>query len=293
MNIPSLPILWHEYILPRLRAQIYRWPAYLFQFVTASSYNRLTTAEAREYKSSDTLFVFGSGYSINDLTDEELEHFEAHNTLSFNWFLHQDKLRIDFHLIKEIYNFLEKGACPKEKRERLTTYFHLANTNPHYTNTIFLLQKGVKAIHANAGLAFKRLKPGAPIYRFKLVKEKPYPVDSPPTLNQVSSSLDICMNFGYMMGYTKIVLVGVDLYDRRYFWLKEDETRSDDAYRGANHTMTHNIGNEKMITYYKNSHDHLEKEGITLSVYNPKSLLTQVLPVYIPDPEIPKARQAK
>lgn len=53
------------------------------------------------------------------------------------------------------------------------------------------------------------------------------------------------VNISYILGYKEIVLVGIDLYDRRYFWLERNETDKCDLKRGKtysdNHATTDNV----------------------------------------------------
>ena len=46
--------------------------------------------------------------------------------------------------------------------------------------------------------------------------------------------------FAYQLEYAKDILCGVDLYERRYFFLKYDVIRDIDLERGARNTSIHN-----------------------------------------------------
>ncbi|MCB4755556.1 MAG: hypothetical protein LHV69_00740 [Elusimicrobia bacterium] len=81
------------------------------------------------------------------------------------------------------------------------------------------------------------------------------------------------------MGYKKMVLVGVDLYDQRYFWLPYDRTRReceekdisvDDIYPGIKWT----------IEYFRFIKPFLDERGVSVEIYNPKSLLHEVFPIF-------------
>tara|TARA_B100002003_G_C13827369_1_gene406871 strand:- start:39 stop:416 length:378 start_codon:yes stop_codon:yes gene_type:complete len=87
------------------------------------------------------------------------------------------------------------------------------------------------------------------------------------------------VSFGYAMGYGSIVLVGVDLYDRRYFWLGEDETRPEDLARDAAHTDVHNTA-RPVVDLMRQWTEFLKERGVSLTVYNPQSLLAEVMDVY-------------
>ena len=69
---------------------------------TARAYRALTEEELRRTRKSDTVFIFGSGYSLNDIPPEQWREIERHDTLGFNWFVHQRFVRCDYQLIREI-----------------------------------------------------------------------------------------------------------------------------------------------------------------------------------------------
>jgi hypothetical protein len=80
------------------------------------------------------------------------------------------------------------------------------------------------------------------------------------------------------MGWRQIVLVGIDLYDKRYFWLPPNEMRT---YEKSNMTLTSSfICSEKIISMLGSWGKELKSKGIELTVFNPKSLLADVLPKF-------------
>ena len=52
-------------------------------------------------KKKDRIFIFGSGGSINNLNKRDIKLIKEHNTLSFNWFIYQNILDIDFMLLEK------------------------------------------------------------------------------------------------------------------------------------------------------------------------------------------------
>jgi hypothetical protein len=44
----------------------------------------------------------------------------------------------------------------------------------------------------------------------------------------IAGTLTDCAKFAYLLGWKNIVLAGVDLYDRGYFWLSYEDTREDE-----------------------------------------------------------------
>ena len=100
------------------------------------------------------------------------------------------------------------------------------------------------------------------------------------------------MNCAYVLGWRRIVLVGVDLYDSRYFFLPADKTLGVDPvtgrttavganqWRGNRSSQPHNTVQIGIVDVMKSWRSILAGDGVELYVYNPRSLLADVLPVY-------------
>jgi hypothetical protein len=96
------------------------------------------------------------------------------------------------------------------------------------------------------------------------------------------------------MGWKEIVLVGVDLYDSRYFFLDPDKTLAVDVERattvpaernsmhGQRYDSEHNTARSGVVRLMAEWREALEPVGVQLTVYNPRSLLADVLPLYMP-----------
>ncbi|MFQ5934582.1 MAG: hypothetical protein ACE5KI_08075, partial [Dehalococcoidia bacterium] len=153
---------------------------------------------------------------------------------------------------------------------------------PLYKDSILLVQGGWRAINGNRMIGRRLLPEGARVFRFRNRPRSAYEPPSPSFkagLFHGASTLSDCVNFAYIMGWRRIVLVGVDLYDRRYFWLRDVETRDHDVARGASHEQRHNSA-EGVIRVLGAWGEVLSQEGVQLSVYNPRSLLASVLPMF-------------
>jgi hypothetical protein len=238
----------------------------------------LDEAGLRATRRSDAIFIFGSGYSINDLTPADVAHFEQHETLGFNWFVHQNVVRMDYHLVREISH---ADRDPAVWRPQVREYFELARTNPRYRDTIFLLQSGVRALSANRALALGLVPETNRIFLWRSRRgRRTLGRTFSEGLSHPDATIEDCVNFAYLGGWRRIVLVGVDLYDRRYFWLAPNETRSTDRARGAASDQPHQSAGGALIRTLGEWARVLDAEGVTLSVHNPRSLLSEVLPVY-------------
>lgn len=230
-------------------------------------------------RTSDTLFIFGSGWSLKSITPEEWRHIAQFQTFGFNWFVRQNFVRTDYHLVKEIsYD----DTDPTIWKPLLRQYSECLNTNPHYKNTILLMQWGFLAINANRIVGLRWLDDGRQVFPCSFVSRGIYREPTPhfsEGLAHSSGTLSSCVNCAYLMGYTNIVLAGVDLNDRRYFWLHEDETRASDKARGATCADRHNMADPTLDVFARWTR-WLGQRGVRLSCYNPHSLLAEVMPVY-------------
>ena len=251
----------------RLRA----WLAFRRQI---SSYRCLSAAELRATRKSDTIFIFGSGASLNDISASEWEHIAANDTLGFNWFVHQHFVRCDYHLLREI------GGDDRDEsvwRPRLTEYVDRARNNPRYAGTIFLVQTGFRATNGNRAIGLGLLPRSHPVFLWRSLRHRSMPSESlRQGLAHANGTLHECVNFAYLLGWRTIVLAGVDLYDRRYFWLPPDRPVFGDTSTEGRHGTAMTPLVETMGTWARWFAD----RGVKLFVHNPRSLLAATVPVW-------------
>ena len=105
------------------------------------------------------------------------------------------------------------------------------------------------------------------------------PSDNIYAISHCIATLSDAINISYILGYRKIVLVGIDLYDRRYFWLGRSETNEYDLKRGKTYSDIHATA-DNVLRGMAVWNKYLTKKGVRLYIYNPRSLLNKVLPVY-------------
>ena len=228
-------------------------------------------------KKSDTIFIFGSGYSINDISEKEFRYFTTKDTLSFNWFVYQNFLPVKYHLIRELVGD-EKNL--KDLNEKIETFKDLINKK-NYKDSIFLLQNDLTATMPFELLNRFIFPFSQKIFFFKTSSRnlKSFPDKLEKGLVHSAGTLTDCVSFAYLMGYKKIVLVGVDLYDRRYFWLKEDESLHSDTLRNNSFLNPHNTASP-MLHVLQKWNEKFKGEGVQMYTYNEKSLLNEFLPIY-------------
>ena len=247
----------------------------------------LDKKEVLKVKRSNTLFIFGSGYSLNELKEENWRYFEKNDTLGFNHFLKQKWIKLSFHLIRgwtEGFANISVGIKGFKEINELISY------NKLYKNTVFIIQNEIFATVGNTFINKKEFGNYKKIYPYKTEK-KPFPdILHPHRFCHHNSTLFDALSFAYIMRWKKIVLVGVDLYDTRYFFLEGDKTLYTDYKTGVQNLQNIPIETRGLIRTTAHTTNFLEKielwkmkfeeEGLNLYVYNPKSLLRKILPIY-------------
>jgi hypothetical protein len=93
----------------------------------------------------------------------------------------------------------------------------------------------------------------------------------------VNTSVD-AVNFAYLMGWRRIVVVGVDLYNKEYFWLPPGTTTEAEA-PGVTAESTF-PGAEQTVETFRRWAEELRADGVALEVYDSRSLLARALPVF-------------
>lgn len=258
-----------EWLLPSLRpgraGRLTRW--WLAERRGRTVYRIVSEDELRAARRSDTVFVFGSGRSLTEVTPTEWQRISQHDTVGFSHFHRQRWVRVDYHLVAEA-KWLDELA-------------ESIRGNPGYAGTIFGVMHGWSAESANEIVARRILPSGARLFRWRRIGRSRV---LPPSrsldkglVHGSNSILDV-VNFAALLGWRRIVIAGVDLYNKEYFWLPPEVTRPDEKpeFTAASEWPQ---GRQvvEMLALWRGL---LEHEGIELLVYNPRSLLAQALPVF-------------
>lgn len=257
--------------------------------LAARRYEELRPEEVAQRRRSDTVFVFGSGYSLNELTPAEWRHISEHDVFGFSGFIYQRWVRVDFHLIRSWTFFRERARL----LQQAVVYAGYLRDNPFFANSVLFLQREFSAEFSNMFTAARLLNPGTRVCRYHAAHR----VDDMPSqrwsdgVMRDLGTLATAVNVAYLLGWKKIVLVGVDLYDSRYFWgpptatLQADDTGdyrkvTEDTDRGVPWHQPHNTTQYGVIDIFRQWAALFESRGVQLTVYNPRSLLAGPLRVY-------------
>jgi hypothetical protein len=241
--------------------------AWLRDRLQRGHYRSLSVPELLATRTADTVYVFGSGASLNALTTADWRAIERGNTVSFREFPRQSFVRVDYHVTGEVDD-------PDDYAQRL-------RNNPRYSNAVIAVQEGWRAVAGNTLVGRRLLPVGNRLFRYRRTERGRY---APPSqsfdrglVHGFGSAISVT-NFAYLMGWRTIVLAGVDLYDKRYFWLPEGELRS---YEKAGLSVTSPFtGAEDMVSMLGQWREILARQGVRLEVLNPRSLLAAVMPVH-------------
>ena len=241
-------------------------------------------------KNTSRVFVFGSGYSLNDLSEAEWENIRKFDCIGFNGAFHLDKVPFKYFLLRAGYETVQGVLDWRPYAEYALSKI---SCNPQLSKTTFLFPQGLTSSFTNRLIAYRMWDPGRPIFQYLTDR-----ISRRPNLNldeglvQRMGTLCSVISFAVTMGYKEIVLIGVDLYDNRYFWVPDNKTvnwsseekreiPSDATVRGILASEPHNTVNNGVISIIADWKTYLNmKFGIAISVYNAKSLLASHVPVF-------------
>jgi hypothetical protein len=171
------------------------------------------------YKSSDTLYVLGSGASINDLMAEQWQVISRANSIGFNLFFAHDFVPTFYHM-EFIPESFEIATMALQARRS------------DYVKTPLLVNYN----HVDPNIELSRYLLGA-CTKFTLPSQMQCPVPHMLAVLQhyhrgvrltksnfiihYRGSVTLLISLGVLLGYKKIVLLGVDLNNTDYFFHNE------------------------------------------------------------------------
>lgn len=255
---------------PRHVARCANW--YARDRIGRRGYERLSESDIRASRRSGTVFVFGSGKSLLDIAPEEWKRIAAHDTVGFSQFQEQRFVRVDYHLVGEAHD--------------VDNYARLFRENPLYASTVYVVQEGWLAHVGNELIGRQLLLARSRVFRFHRRARGRY---EPPSesfrhglVHGFNSSISTT-NFAMLVGWKRIVLTGVDLYDTEHFWVPWGQTVAGEK-PGRTPDMRFPAA-DRIVEYFRAWRPLLEARGIDLQVHNPRSLLAGVLDVFSWEPE--------
>lgn len=271
---------------------IYTLFYYHLLFIKKKRYLRLIGVEAlKERKKSNTVFIFGSGSSLNEISESEWDLIRRNDSISLNYFPYQNWIEPTIHYVREVDvpEQVQEGKfsllANLEAVRKLSSIIYKGNL---YDNTCFFIQEDFLGLVSKIFVVHNFLKNGAQVCLFK-DKRDADAVHSIPSkiedgVSRKAGAIGGGISIANIVGWTKIVLVGVDLYDSRYFWLKPGEMRDADKLdrrkRITSPEDEHLANTYGIVEIMEEWRDELRKNGVQLEVYNPRSKLARVLPIF-------------
>lgn len=245
-------------------------------------------------KKSDTIFVLGSGSSINRMTHEQWKVVENNDSIGFNFWLLHDFVP-NYYVLEPIGG--ERGNVLKH---------NLQHRAKNYRDVPFILKDAARlketAFLENFPLFIrKRLLisrainiPGTTMAEFTrsidLLSKKEIPqMLHTGLLLKMRATLSFILFLAYSMGYTKIVLCGVDLNNSTYFFEESAESYLQKGLKipaneqkvNLHRTIDPELGEVTVDqAVYVMKQLIFEPQGIKLYTGSKTSLLYPELPIY-------------
>ncbi|MBS9404044.1 hypothetical protein KG088_10415 [Halomonas sp. TRM85114] len=255
-----------------------------------TGYQGLDLKRLKRRKSSDTLFILGSGGSINDISEETWKEIKHSDSLGFNFWIMNDHIP-DFYMLelpkyppnrevilewvnKRKFQLLENNTCVLMK----DLEFGLLDFNAYPEELKEASQILYKDSLYGSSMESKRKS---------LRYVRSLGLDQRNLLYFCRGSLFSAIYFGWKLGYKKIVLGGIDLYNSGYFFDSDeyrDTLRPLNEQRGKVHDTVNkaisNITMDELVMLL--DQDLLKPDGCELRVLNASSLLHPRIPLYEP-----------
>jgi hypothetical protein len=277
-----------------LPTTLWQLESLIIYFIQRLVFQRIRKENFDWYKisspSSRRIYIFGSGWSLNEITIERWRKIrDSGATMGFNEFRFSRFLTIDYYIVRE-FGAMQLRYVPRILKERLQTVFNFKelrefteslDQNSMMKNTKYIVlndKKGGMPLLWYWFYAKSRRIVG--FYSNLLDRNVNFPPsETSRNIPHGAATLFDAINLAYLLGYRDIVLVGVDLYDRRYFYQDKNETRAFDQRLGFKYSDTHNTANAA-LSIIEHWNNFIEKKGGTLTIFNERSLLSKKLRVF-------------
>ena len=248
---------------------------------------------------NSTFFILGSGSSINELSEEDFDHIKEGVSIGINvWAIHP--------FIPSAYAFEtgKSGGEPAEDTLFITDLLErrsLAADNPKFlflrptlpSTTANLVKAPTEGnpeqyLYGRANLT-TRLSANLPRDVERILNSMTTGRTRPNVLLDNGASVVRMLVLGFLQGFTKIVLTGVDLDNRPYFWLAPDYphateeilrlfSRPSTLAHSTNSTENRPFTTEKAIRAV--AEILTKKYGVEVFVGSKESTLSAALPSY-------------
>ncbi len=233
-------------------------------------------------KNSDTLAILGSGSSVLELGPADFEKLSEIDTVGLNHWC--------YHSFVPDYYYFEGFGSGQEHALWFDNIY-----SKEYESTFFI--GNTHSIFNNYGnlYRFQNVIPRKVRDNITYITSYPLIVENSQQLNSkhkelftkiesfggnfysVKGSVSVLLQVGYLLGYDNILLVGVDLNDKGYFWknwdIKTHRQKNEGDGSGRHKTASNSdyIGIQDYVFFIDSKV--LKSEGINLRLATEKSLL--------------------
>jgi hypothetical protein len=238
---------------------------------------KLNINQIKKIKKTNEVFIYGSGYSINEISNEEWRKLRNYDSIGFNNTIFLKKISFTYHINRYL----------KNPKKNINYQIKIINKNRYLKKTTFLMPEGFIEEYTNNIFSKNLWDKNKNFFLFKTNRFFNLPIGNINVgLIHKSGTLIDCITFAYYLGYKKIVLVGVDLYDTRYFYVPKNKTSilfnipSSKNVHGNTPDCKHQTIINKVDYRIRLIKKFLTKKSISLEVYNKKSLLKRELKLF-------------
>lgn len=255
---------------------------YLYDKYQRKNYKLVPYSEFYKRKTSDVIFVFGSGSSLQDITTEEWERVASHNTLGWRLFVFQEYARADYLILREIVGPIYTYNQSKLIEESQRLMVQLKN-NSKFDDSLVIIQEGQVARAGNSLMGYK-LAPQHHTYMRYTNRKRQFGSDPSSSFEEgvvhIYSTLTDAVNFAYLGGWKHIVLIGIDLYDSAYFIMQPGQQNPAWVSGNPSPDAPNTTAVSGIVGLMGEWTKWLSDRDVQISVYNPRSLLAEVMPVF-------------
>lgn len=247
-------------------------------------------------KKSNTLFILGSGNSINSINI--WSKIRDHDSLGFNYFLFNTFIP-NIYVIESTYpNLINEYEAQLNLLKKKINVLKKTNVYLKVTHGYSKIKEILENNNINYGLIYELNFNSQDINELsqKISEKKNYILKNFFFLGQGTASIErLCLN-AYFAGYKKIVLCGVDLNNKNYFFNDYTKIPNDlislskiilksknDFHLSDQHTTSDPKNCKSGITVQdvlKTYQKNLFKSDCQIYVLNKKSLLSEYFPIY-------------
>ena len=231
-----------------------------------------------------TAFILGTGASAADLSDQKLEYIQSQFSIGVNqWILHP--------MVPDVYAYevdpdvrLLRALDRPEVRDKIPHLLFLKPSRPEDFSNAFHLPEFMRErsyLYSRVNIWTRRVKniPADFGAYVRIIR----PLRNPAILLDNGASIARMVGLSSLLGFRKVVLVGVDLNSVEYFWHRSPGLVQDvnlrnfeTAQTGSSHETLTAVSRPFSIDTFLSS----LSDAVSLDVESPSSLLAASLPVW-------------